>query len=83
MTEGAGTTAAAFDIPPEERPIRRIAWLLWRDKLALGAAAYLVVLPEDAAAGQLIPFYEARGFVEKGRRLLFFDGDLSVSGAGG
>ena len=44
-------------------------------------AAYLVVLPEDAAAGRLIPFYEARGFVDEGRRLLFFDGDLS--GAGG
>ncbi len=44
--------------------------------------AYLVVLPEDVAAGRMIPFYEARGFVEKGRRLLFFDGDLSVSGAG-
>ena len=44
-------------------------------------AACLVVLPEDAAAGRLIPFYEARGFVDEGRRLLFFDGDLS--GAGG
>ena len=44
--------------------------------------AYLVVLPEDLAAGRLVPFYEARGFVEKGRRLLFFDGDLSGSGAG-
>ncbi len=44
--------------------------------------AYLVVLPEDVAAGRLVRFYEARGFVEKGRRLLFFDGDLSGSGAG-
>ena len=45
-------------------------------------AVYLVVLPEDAAAGQLIPFYEARSFVDEGRRLLFFDGDIAGAGAG-
>ena len=43
-------------------------------------AAYLVVLPDDAAAGRLLRFYGARGFVDEGRRLLFFDGDLSGSG---
>ncbi len=43
-------------------------------------AVYLVVLPEDAAAGRLLPFYAKRGFVDKGRRLLFFDGDLTDPG---
>ena len=38
MTEAA---SAALDLPPEERPLRRAAWLLWRDKLALAAAVLL------------------------------------------
>ena len=43
-------------------------------------AVYLVVLPQDAAAGRLLPFYANRGFVDEGRRLLFFDGDLTDPG---
>ncbi len=52
MTEPVVTAAAgALDIPPEERPLARIAWLLWRDKLALVAAVFLVVVVGFALLG--------------------------------
>jgi peptide/nickel transport system permease protein len=44
MTEPLTVPGAEFEIPPEERPVARVLWLLWRDKLALVAALYLLAM---------------------------------------
>ncbi len=54
MTDGTPSDAAEPTLPPEERAVVRALGLLWRDKLALVAAVYLVVVAGFAVLGPTV-----------------------------